>query len=59
MKHGKKRVFKSGLVLALNLIGWESGACFVDQSQSEVKQKWITFDKQLQMVSPDIPPKID
>ena len=30
---------KSRLVLALNLIGWKSGAIFLDQSKSEVKHK--------------------
>ena len=29
--------------LALHLIGLESGARFLDQSHSEVKQSWITF----------------
>ena len=39
LKRGKTRVNKSWLVLALNLIGWKSGAIFLDQSKSEVKHK--------------------
>ena len=42
---------KAQLVLVLLLIGWEGGACFAGQSQSEVKQNQskgeITFDPQL------------
>ena len=39
---------KSWLVLVLHLIGWESGASFLDQSQREVKRmrtqsKWMSF----------------
>ena len=39
---------KSWLMLILHLIGWESGASFLDQSQREVKQmrtqsKWMSF----------------
>ena len=37
-KRGKIRAYISRLVLVLLLIGWESGASFVNQSQSEVKQ---------------------
>lgn len=29
---------QKGLVIVLNLIGWEGGASFLDQSQSEVKK---------------------
>lgn len=32
-KHEKTRVDKSWLVLILNIIGWESSACFPDQLQ--------------------------
>ena len=32
------RVTKSWLVLALHLIGWESGSSFLDESQSKVEQ---------------------
>ena len=39
LKRGKTRVTKSRLIEVLNLIGWESGASFLDQSQNEVKQK--------------------
>ena len=39
LKRGKTRVTKSWLVLVLNLIGWKSGASFLNQSQSEVKHK--------------------
>ena len=48
---GKTRVIKSWLVsLALNLIGWEGGASFLNQSQSEVIQnqsnpKWSSTQK--------------
>ena len=38
-KHPETRVNKSRLVLALNLLGWKSGAIFRDQSKSEVKHK--------------------
>ena len=43
---------KATLVLALNLIGWESGSSFLDQSQSDksnTKLNWITFNTQLQI----------
>lgn len=33
------RVTKPRLVVILHLIGWENGASFLAQSQSEVKQK--------------------
>ena len=33
LKRGKTQVTKSWLVLVRNLIGWESGTCFLDQSQ--------------------------
>ena len=50
-KCGKTRASKSRLVLVLRLIGWESGASFFNQSESEVKQNQskhnITFDIQL------------
>ena len=39
LKRGKTRATQSWLVLVLNLIGWKSGASFLDQSQSEVKHK--------------------
>ena len=39
LKRGEIWVTKSWLVLVLNLIGWKSGASFLDQSQSEVKHK--------------------
>ena len=48
-KPGKTRTSEARLVLLL--IGWESGANFVNQSQSVVKQnqskREITFDTQL------------
>ena len=37
LKRGKIRVTKWRLFLVLNLIGWEDGAGFLDQSQSKVK----------------------
>ena len=37
LKRGKTRATKSRLVLFLHPIGWESGASFLNQSQSEVK----------------------
>ena len=37
-KRGKMRPSKSGLVLVLLLIGWESGARFFNQSQSVAVQ---------------------
>ena len=40
LKRGKTRATKSGLVFVLHLTGWESGARFVDQAQSKVKQNW-------------------
>jgi len=50
-KLGKTRASESGLVWILLLIGWESGATFFNQSQSEVKQNQcktrITFDSQM------------
>ena len=48
LKRGKTRATPSWLVLVLHLIGWESGASCLDQSQirSEAKpmQSWMTFD---------------
>ena len=38
LKHRETRVTKSWLMLVLHLIGWGSGASFVDQSQNKVKQ---------------------
>ena len=38
VKGGKTRVTKSRFVQVLNLIGWEGGASFLDQSHGEVKQ---------------------
>ena len=38
LKRGKTRATPSWLVLVLHLIGWESGASCLDQSQIEVKQ---------------------
>ena len=35
LKRGKTQVTKSRLVLVLHLIGWESGASFLDQSQAK------------------------
>ena len=47
----KARENKSWLVLFSHLIGWESGASFLNQSQSRVKQnQWITFDAHLKIV---------
>ena len=47
-KRGKTRATKSQLFLVLLLIGWKSGASFVNQSQSLVTQnqneRAITFD---------------
>ena len=37
-KCGKTRATSSRLMLALNLIGWESGTCFLDQSRNEIKK---------------------
>lgn len=39
LRRRKTRVNKSWLVLVLHVIGWQSGASFLDQSQDEVKQK--------------------
>lgn len=51
---GKTRVTKPRLVVILHLIGWENGASFLAQSQSEVKQKlmksWISFDPRLKII---------
>ena len=53
LKCGKTRVTKSWLVVVLYLIGLKNGASFLDQSQSEVKQKpkqsRITFDTQFKI----------
>ena len=38
VKGGKTRVIKSRFVQVLNVIGWEGGASFLDQSHGEVKQ---------------------
>ena len=38
LKRGKTQATKSWMMLVLHLIGWESGAFFLDQSQSKVKQ---------------------
>ena len=38
IKGGKTRMTKSQFVQALNLIGWEGGASFLDQSHGEVKK---------------------
>ena len=38
LKRRETRVTKSWLMLVLHLIGWGSGASFVDQSQNKVKQ---------------------
>lgn len=43
---------KSGLVLVFNMIGWDGGTSFQDQSQTEKsqaqpKQSWITCETQL------------
>ena len=38
LKPRKMWATKSWLILVLHLIGWESGASFLDQSQSKVKQ---------------------
>ena len=50
-KRGKTRACKTRSVLVLHLIGWESGASFVNHSQSVVMQnqskREITFDTQL------------
>ena len=50
-KRGKTRAAKTRLVLVGIPIGWESGASFVNQSQSAVMQnqskREITFDSQL------------
>ena len=39
LKRGKTRATKSWLVLVYHVIAWENDASFLDQSQSEVKQK--------------------
>ena len=52
LQRGKTRVTNWQLVLALNLIGWESGSSFLSQSQrSETKPKkqWTTFDTKLKI----------
>ena len=50
-KRGKTRASEARLVLVSVFVGWESGANFVNQSQSVVKQnqskREITFDTQL------------
>ena len=43
LKRGKTRVIKSRLAIGLKLIGWETGARFLDQSHSEVKKKQINL----------------
>ena len=43
-KRGKAQVTKSWLVLVLHLIVWESGASFLDQSQSVVKLNQLISD---------------
>ena len=40
-KAQEMRANKSWLLLVLHLIGWESGASFLDQSQSELKQNQL------------------
>ena len=40
VKGGKTRVIKSRFVQVLNVIGWEGGASFLDQSHGEVKQNY-------------------
>ena len=49
-KRWKTRASEARLVLVLLLIGWESGANFMNQSQSVVKQnqskREVTFDAQ-------------
>ena len=50
-KQSKTRATKLWLVLVLHLIGWESGASFLDQSQSKkAKQSQITFESKLKSV---------
>ena len=50
-KRGKTRASEARLVMVLLLIGWQSGANFANQSQSEAQQNQsnyqITFDTQL------------
>ena len=50
-KRGKPRASEARLVLVLHLIGWESGARFINQSQSVVMQNQsknaIAYDTQL------------
>ena len=41
VKTANQRATRSWLVLVLHLIGWKSGARFLDQSQSEIKQNQI------------------
>ena len=38
LKRGKTQATRSWLVLVLHLIGWESGASFLNQSQSEIRK---------------------
>ena len=38
LKRGQTRLTNSRLAFNLDLIGWQDGASFLDQSQSEVKQ---------------------
>ena len=40
LKSGKTQMTKSWLVIVLHLNGWESGASFLDQSQSKVNLNW-------------------
>ena len=46
-RRGKRRVTKLRLVILLNLIGGEDGACSLDQSQEQSNVKPITFDTEL------------
>ena len=40
LKRGKTQATRSWLVLVLHLIGWESDASFLNQSQSEIRKNW-------------------
>ena len=44
LKRGKTQATRSWLVLVLHLIGWESGASFLNQSQSEYGKIYLIPD---------------
>ena len=56
LKRGKRWAAELWLVFILHLIGWESGASFLDQSQGEVKQNqsnpWLLSTFKWKLLSP-------